>query len=190
MRASLPWLLLVAAATFLAACGGTESGPDDDASSPRADTSADNSAGEVTHVSGTVQVRDDVFVLQPTGGGEPIEFAYGPEVAPAEVRALEAAGTTAKVNYRPSDDTLVAASVDPAPTVSPKLQSYKGNVVSIDQRRLVVEGAKGTRTFLIAAADAGAFDVEHLREHQGHGEPIVVYFDAVAPEVGIAYEDA
>lgn len=185
MRASLPTLLsLVAAVLALSGCGGSDS-----TGTTATDESSDQ-AGAIIHVAGTLRSSDDGFVLTPASGDETITFSLGPEVERAVVRALEASGTTVRVSYRPTEDAPVAASVEPAPALGEELETYEGQVVSVDAKQIVIDGEDGKRSFDISGAGDAAFDAAHLLEHAERDEPILVYFDPKAPRVGIAYEDA
>ena len=174
--------VMLVATLALAGCGGS----DEPSGSSEPDS---NAAGALTHVDGTVVVTDDGFTLTPSSG-DPIEFALGPEVQAAQVRAIEASGEAARVSFRLTEDAPIAAAVKPAPKLGEGVESYEGTVTSVDDATLVVEGADGERSFDISAADPGAFDARHLRDHSEAGEPIKVYFDPSTPDLGIAYEDA
>lgn len=179
MRA-LRFLLPIVAAGLLAACGGSDapSAPDP------------NAAGSLDHADGAVALQGEVLVLTPKQGGDTVEFELGPEVQAAAVRALATSGSPARVTYRRGTDPLVAASVLPAPELGEGLETFEGQVASVDERELVIDGEGGERTFDISGADEGAFDVAHLQDHADEGEPVIVYYDPEAPEVGVAYEDA
>ena len=174
----LPVLRVAAAALLLAGCGGDDTSADD----------ASASAG-IDHVDGIVAVDGDGFVLTPIDGTDERSFTLGPEVTIAQVRAIEASGAPARVTFRGSEDDI-ASSVVPAPAIGDDLESYEGNVASVDSTTLVVDGADGTREFDISSADEGAFDVSHLQDHKSEKAPIAVYFDPADPGIGIAYEDA
>jgi hypothetical protein len=168
---------------------GTGCGSEDDAA-----TSGDSgvSPGALSHVDGTVAIGEGgtSFVLTPVDGSAAITFTLGPEVALGEVRAIEASGSPARVSFRPADADPIAAAVVPVPTLGEGLSTYEGLVVSVDENALVIDGADGERTFDISGAEDNAFDIPHLEDHNAKDEPIRVYYEPDAPDVGIAYEDA
>lgn len=173
-------LLLLLVAFVVAACGSDE---------PSSDSGSD--VGSLEHADGTIALQDDRIVLTPTDGqGETRTFEIGPEVEVARLRAIEASGAPARVSFRPEEEPPVAAAVSEAPAAGEGGETYEGTVVSVDEQKLVVKGSDGERTFDVSGADAGVFDVPHLQEHADSGEPIRVYTDPEAPDVGIAYEDA
>lgn len=177
-------VLLLALVALVGGCGGSNSGSGSD------DVDATTAgAGALTHVDGSIVLGDDGFTLTPEAGGEEITFSYGPEVERAAIRAIAAAGTPARVSYRPTEQDPIAASVEPAPVLDEVLQTYEGTVTSIEMDEIVIDGDDGERRFTIAAEDREAFDVAHLRDHAGEGDPVRVYFDPAAPDAGIAYED-
>jgi hypothetical protein len=175
--------LLLVAILVVAGCGS------DDAAKTDGSASA---PGALTHIDGAVAVGDDgaTFVLTPVDGSAAMTFTLGPEVALGEVRAIEAAGSPARVSYRPAEADPIAASVVPAPTLGDDLSTYEGSVVSVDENTIVIDGADGERTFDISGAEDNAFDIAHLEDHNSKGEPVRVYYAPDAPDVGIAYEDA
>lgn len=169
---------------LLAGCGsGDDGGAGEDVDRP--------SAGSLSHVDGIIVLEEDELVLTPSDGeGRDVRFTLGPEVEVGAVRAIEASGAPARVSYRPGKEPLVAAAVSQAPGADAGQGSYEGQVVSVDDRKLVIDGPDGKRTFDVSGAEAGAFDVPHLQEHAAQQEPVRVYFDPARPEVGLAYEDA
>lgn len=182
MRASFPCLTLLAAAIALTGC-------DNDASKSASTTVDFEVERAHLHVDGTVASKGDGFVLTPMSGDEPITFGYGPEVAVAEIRALEASKAVARVTFEPTEDAPVALGVDEAPKLE-GLDTYDGTVVSINDDSLVIDGPDGKRTFTVVPSDG--FDIEHLREHEDEGSPVRLYFDddADVGPLAVAYEDA
>lgn len=177
---SVTLLLVLVVALAVAGCGDEER--------PAASGS---DAGSLSHVDGVVVLEDGQLRLTPAdGGGEDLAFELGSEVERGQLRALEASGAPARVTYRPGEEPLLAVAVGSAPAVDDGVEAYEGQVVSVDAKQLVVDGPDGERTFDVSEAEAGAFDVPHLRDHADSREPIRVYVDPQAPDVGIAYEDA
>jgi hypothetical protein len=174
-------VLLVVVALVFAGCGSS--------GSTDASTDSGSDAGKLTHVDGTIVVSGDGFTLTPKNGDAAKEFTLGPEVQLGALKALESSGAPARVTYR-SGDTLVAASVVPAPAIGEELDSYEGTVVSIDESQITLKGDDGEKTFDISGASDDAFDVAHLKDHASEGSPVRVYVDPAAPKVGVAYEDA
>ncbi len=175
-------IALLAASIAVAGCGGSD---DTDSSST---DGGDSSAAAIVHVDGTIKLDGDTLTITPKDGSEPHSFSLGPAVKKPEVLALASSGEPARVSYRDGED--VAAAVTAAPKLGEGVEAYEGKVVSVDDSTLVIDGADGERTFDISAADAGSFDVAHLEDHKSAGEAIRVYFQAAAPDAGIAYEDA
>ncbi len=176
-------IALLAVAVALAGCGGS----DDDTDATGGDASGSATAALV-HVDGTIKLDGDTLTVTPTDGSEPHSFSLGPAVERPAVLALSASGAPARVTYREDED--VAAAVSPTPAVGEGVESVEGLVVSISADTLVIDADGEQRSFDISGADAGAFDREHLDDHQSKAEPIRVYFRADAPELGVAYEDA
>ncbi len=173
---------LILATVALAGCGGSG----DDANGTGGGPSGTEA---LVHVDGTITASGDTITLTPKDGSAAMEFTLGPAVQKAQVMAIAASGSPARVTYRPSEDGIAAA-VGSAPELGEGVESYEGTVVSVDDSKIVIDGADGERTFDISAADPGAFDAAHLTDHRDKGEPIRVYFKTDAPDTGIAYEDA
>lgn len=174
---------LLIASVALAGCGGSGDADGDGSSD------APSSSGSLVHVDGTIELAGDTVTVTPKEGGEAREFTLGPAVEKAQVAAIASSGEPARVLYREDEDGI-AASVGPAPKLGEGVEAYEGQVVSVSDTELVIDGSDGERTFDISGADPGAFDRPHLEEHKSKGEAIRVYFQTDAPEAGIAYEDA
>lgn len=195
MPASRFPLTLLASSLLLVACGGgPESGTGDRTGQQPAPRDAGQHPGEVEHVDGIIRTTDDGFVLEPRAAGrEALEFRAGPEVERSQLRALEAAGTDARVSYRADDGERVAVAVAQAPRIDEGLHAYEGEVVSVADSRVVVEGADGRRTFRVDPRAGDAFDLEHLREHADSEHPVIIHYrpeEDVDGGVAMAYEDA
>jgi hypothetical protein len=177
-------LVVLAAATFLTACGSTEESGD--AVGP----------GTLLQLDGTItgaEAGTESFSVTPKAEGEQaITFAYGPEVAPAEILAMSAAGTVVRVSYRPTTDDPVAASVKAAPEYGEDVLEYTGTIELIDKERIVINGPSGERSFDIRDADGEAFDQPHLKDHKDEGSKVKVYFRDAGDGLltGLGYEDA
>lgn len=176
---------VLAGSIVLAGCGGGEESPasDDDGGGAR--------AGGLVHADGAIHVTDAGIELTPVNDADVIVFAIGPEVERGTLRALEASGAKARINYRLSEEAPVAVSVVAAPTIADDAESYVGTVKRVTAEEIVLAGDDGERRFVIAPADAIAFDVAHLQEHADAGKPVKVYYRSVGDvDNGLAYEDA
>jgi hypothetical protein len=117
-------------------------------------------------------------------------MTVGDDVGLAEVRALQTAGTPARVTFEPAkgDDAAVVVSVV---GIEPHQgqQQFTGVVVEVDDRKITIKGDEGTKTFAMGIADE--HEIEHLGEHRKEQEPITVFLasEAAEPTV-VAYEDA
>jgi hypothetical protein len=174
---------LLASAVLAAGCGGDASSSDD---------ALPTGAGALIHVDGTLTVANDGNItLTPADGGEPYTFQIGPEVQRGTLRALEAAGQRARVNYRLSETTPIAVAVTSAPIIPEGTPTYEGMVRSITSEEIVIDGEDGERAFVIRPEDRIAFDVPHLTDHIEQKTPVRVYYeDARGGGLAIAYEDA
>lgn len=180
---SRTFVALLISAVALAGCGGS-----DEESGSDTTEGGGSATAALVHEDGTIKLDGDTLTITPKNGNEPYSFTLGPAVNRAEVLAMSASGAPARVTYREGED--VAAAVTPAPKVGEGVEAYEGLIVSVDDSTIVVKGDDGERSFDISGADAGAFDQEHLEDHKDESEPIRVYFQADAPELGVAYEDA
>lgn len=187
VRPLITLLVLACSILLLAGCGGSDEG-DSGGGAKDADGGGGSATAKLVHVDGTVKLDGDTLTVTPKDGTDPHSFSLGPEVERGALMALASSGAPARVTYREGED--VAAAVAAAPKAGEGVDSYEGLIVSVDAKQLVIDGDAGERTFDISTADAGAFDTEHLADHQSAGEPIRVYFRADAPDAGVAYEDA
>ncbi len=177
-------LIAIAAAIFVTGCGSSdESG---DAVGP----------GTLLQVDGTISNAEagtkTISVTPKAAGEQDITFVYGPEVAPAQILAMSAAGTVVRVSYRPTTDAPVAASVKEAPEYGEDVLDSTGTIALVDKERIVIDGPNGERSFDIRDADGEAFDQSHLKDHKDEGSKVKVYFRDAGDGLltGLGYEDA
>lgn len=177
-------LVVVGSVLALAGCGSSDDATDD--------------AGPATllQLDGTISAGgagSETFTVSPKAEGEKdITFGYGPEVARAQVQAMAASGTVARVYYRPTTEAPVATSVKEAPEYGEDVLDYTGTINFVNGERIVIEGPNGERSFDIADAEEDAFDQPHLKDHQDEGTEVKVYFRDAGEGllVGLGYEDA
>ena len=178
-------LVTVATTLLLVACGSG----DGDATTSTAERPTSN-ANLLTHVDGTLAMDGDTLVVTPVADGAAIRMTLGPEVERGALQSVVTAGGRARVLYA-DGDAPVAARVEAVPEVSAEAKSYEGLVTKVTVGTLSIDGADGTRTFVVAAPDRRAFDLEHLEEHRDSGERIKVYYRAEGgADTAISYEDA
>jgi hypothetical protein len=179
--------LLLALTLLAAGCGSSSK----DSTASDSASASGGGGGEVTTIEGTLTLdgAKSLTVTGHTGASHKLAITPSTEPGAGELHAIEASGEPVRVRYRGGDALVVTRKSD----VLKELQKVTGTVTAVDPqaRTLTIAGPGGPVDFEVAAADAQAVDLDHLREHQAAKTPVTVYYDTKgSTKLARGYEDA